>query len=84
LIDFDYAVVAEPILDLASLVVMNSLSRAEETELLNAYFAGGELPFSAQEFARVQRLVRLLAHFWSLASNEAETAIVARYRIEDV
>lgn len=84
LIDFDYAVIAPPILDLASVVVMNSLSPAAETELLNAYFENSDFPFSAPEFVKVQRLVRLLAHFWSLASRDAEAAIVVRYRIQDV
>ena len=84
LIDFDYAVVGPPILDLASVVVMNSFSPAEGAQLQNAYFDGRESPFSGSEFASVQRLVRLLAHFWSLASKDAAAAIVAKYRIEDV
>jgi len=83
LIDFDYAVVGPPLIDLASVVVINALPRAAETELLDAYFRDCNFPFSAAEFARVQRLVRLLAHFWSLASKNAEAAIVARYRMED-
>jgi Ser/Thr protein kinase RdoA (MazF antagonist) len=83
LIDFDYAVIAPASVDLASLVVMNGFSSREESALLAAYFEGAGSPFSLPEFARVQRLVRLLAHFWSLASRRAEAAIVAQYRIED-
>ena len=83
LIDFDYAAIGPPVIDLASAVVMNGLADRESSALLDAYFVG-EGPFSATEFARVQRLVRLLAHFWSLASKGAGAAIVGRYRIEDV
>jgi len=83
LIDFDYATIGTPLIDLASVVVMNRFSDRESAALLGAYFTG-QSPFSAMEFARVQRLVRLLAHFWSLASMAAGTAIVGRYRIEDV
>jgi Ser/Thr protein kinase RdoA (MazF antagonist) len=82
-IDFDYAVSASPILDLASVVVMNGFATAEAHALIAAYFSGS-IPFSETEFARVQRLVCLLAHFWSLASADAGTAIVAQYRINDV
>jgi thiamine kinase-like enzyme len=82
LIDFDYAVSAPAVLDLASLAFMNGLSRSESADLVRSYFDGME-PFSLAEFARVQRLVCLLAHFWSLAAAEAATAIVDRYRIND-
>lgn len=82
LIDFDYAVTASPLLDLASLVFMNDLGPAVATALLDAYF-DGRAPWPAAEFARVLRLVRLLAHFWSLASADAGAAVVARYRIAD-
>jgi thiamine kinase-like enzyme len=84
LIDFDYAVVASPILDLASVAVMNSFSPEQEMLLLNAYADDSELPFSGTDFVRVQRLVRLLSHFWSLASGNAGAAIVSKYRMQDV
>jgi Ser/Thr protein kinase RdoA (MazF antagonist) len=84
LIDFDYAVLAAPIVDLASVVVMNDFDSDNQSLLLSEYYRGHQVPFSAAEFARVQRLVRLLSHFWSLASTDAEAAIVAQYRIEDV
>lgn len=82
LVDFDYAVTASPLLDLASLVFMNDFAPAETKVLLEAYFEG-EMPWPEAEFARVLRLLRLLAHFWSLASANATTDIVARYRIAD-
>lgn len=82
LIDFDYAVTAPPVVDLASLVVMNDLREHEVSALLDAYF-GSSPPPPPIEFAGVARLVRLVGHFWALASRDARAAIVARYRIED-
>jgi len=84
LIDFDYAALAPPLLDLASVTVMNDFGPEEQTQLLDVYGADTESPNFAVEFARVKRLVRLLAHFWSLASSDAEAAIVSQYRIDDV
>ena len=80
LIDFDYAVLAAPELDLASVAVMNAFTAREASRLLDAYFDGAS-PLSPAEFARVQRLVRLLAHFWALASATGGAAIVGQYRI---
>jgi len=81
-IDFDYAVRAPAVIDLASLAFMNGLSRSESADVVRSYFDGME-PFSLAEFARVQRLVCLLAHFWSLAAAEVAAGIVDRYRIHD-
>ena len=82
LLDFDYAVLATPILDLASAVFMNDLPPAIASRLLEAYHDGAA-PYSVEEFARVRRLLALLAHFWSLAAGERAAAVVARYRIRD-
>jgi Ser/Thr protein kinase RdoA (MazF antagonist) len=83
LLDFDYAALATPILDLASAVFMNDLPPAVVSHLLEAYHEGPS-PYPAGEFARVQRLLALLAHFWSLAAGEGAAAVVARYRMRDV
>jgi aminoglycoside phosphotransferase (APT) family kinase protein len=89
LLDFEYAVMAPPILDLASFVVMNDVDAAASSVLLAAYF-NGAVPFSSEEFARVQRLIRLLAHFWSLAATAGEPrhwhdgiGVFEQYRIDD-
>jgi Ser/Thr protein kinase RdoA (MazF antagonist) len=82
LIDFDYAALAAPILDLASVVFMNALPPATADQLLEAYY-DGPAPYSVEEFARVQRLIALLAHFWALAAGENAAAVVAAYRIRD-
>jgi Ser/Thr protein kinase RdoA (MazF antagonist) len=82
LIDFDYAAIATPILDLASAVFMNSLPADAASSLLDAYHEG-PAPYPIEEFARVQRLLALLAHFWSLAAGPEASQVVARYRIRD-
>jgi thiamine kinase-like enzyme len=84
LIDFDYAALAPPILDLVSVSVMNDFGPNEEVQLLQAYGADSKSPNFIAEFARVKRFARLLFHFWSLASSDAGAAIVSRYRIDDV
>jgi thiamine kinase-like enzyme len=83
LIDFDYAVSAPPILDLANFSEMNGFNADQTMALTSAYY-GEDVPYSADEFASVRRLVQLLAHFWSLASARNGAAIVANYRMEDV
>lgn len=84
LIDFDYAALAPPALDLASVSVMNDFASAEDEQLLAAYSADSNWPDFLAEFATLKRLVRLLSHFWSLASRDAGAAIVSQYRIDDV
>jgi len=81
LIDFDYAAAASPLLDLASCSVMNGFSAVDTARLLERYF-GGPPPFGREEFARVQRLVRLLAHFWALAAA-SDTEVLSKFRIEN-
>lgn len=82
LIDFDYAALAPSVIDLASLVTMNEFTDRDTSLLLGAYFGERAAP-TLREFARVQRLVRLLAHFWALASADLGPAIVAQYGIPD-
>lgn len=71
-IDFEYAVCAEPILDLASLASMNDFDAAEQACLLDAYYQGAAPPFSMQKFADVIRLSRLVSYFWALAYRRKE------------
>jgi aminoglycoside phosphotransferase (APT) family kinase protein len=82
LIDFDYAVTGTPALDLASLTVMNAFDGEATARLLECYY-GGRPPLLATDFARVQRLVRLLAHFWALAATPSGTDSLAQYRIDN-
>lgn len=79
LIDFEYAASASPVLDLASLAAMNDFGPLEESRLIEAYFATAPAPFSRPEFAKVRRLVHLLAHFWARTREAAGGAGIERY-----
>jgi thiamine kinase-like enzyme len=65
LVDFEYAVRAAPVLDLAGLAGMNDYGRRECRDLLAAYYDGARVAVSADELARVVRMVRLVAFFWA-------------------
>jgi thiamine kinase-like enzyme len=64
LIDFEYAVRAAPLLDLAGLAAMNEYAQRERRWLLAAYF-GEAAPSLEAELDGAIRLVRLLAYFWA-------------------
>jgi thiamine kinase-like enzyme len=71
-IDLEYAVAADPILDLASLVAMNDFEGDQVSYLLYNYY-GGESPCSTQSFFNIVRMTRLLSYFWCLSRmQEAE------------
>jgi len=76
LIDFEYAALSAPILDLASLAALNDFDAAQRTCLVAAYYRDRSAPFDAVELERTIRLVRLLAYFWALAQS-APTAVTA-------
>ncbi len=80
-IDFEYAVCAEPILDLASLASMNGFDAAQQAYLLDAYYQGAAPPFSMKTFADVIRLSRLVGYFWALAfrRDDREAAPLDRF-----
>jgi thiamine kinase-like enzyme len=65
LVDFEYAVRATPLLDLANLAAMNGFGAAEQGLLLEAYHR--QLPTAAAlaELAAIVRMVRLYAWFWA-------------------
>ena len=67
LVDFEYAVRADPILDLAGLAGLNGFGPTHCSRLLDAYYGPGCAPFDLALFNRVIRLVRLMAFFWTLA-----------------
>lgn len=71
LVDFEYAVTAAPVLDLAGLAVMNDFDDDERWRLAEAYYEGAPVPFTAAELKKVARLVRLIAYFWALSSAVA-------------
>ena len=67
LIDFEYAVMSAPILDLAGLAGFNGFDANQRARLIGAYYGHYEVPFSADEFYDAMRLVRSLSYFWALA-----------------
>jgi thiamine kinase-like enzyme len=62
LVDFEYAVRAAPILDLASLAGMNDYASGQLRDLLEAYYR--DAAPAVDELASIVRMVRLLAWFW--------------------
>ncbi len=74
LIDFEYAVMSAPVLDLASLAGLNDFDANQRARLIGAYYGHYEVPFNADEFYDAIKLVRLLAYFWALAFGDAESS----------
>jgi thiamine kinase-like enzyme len=70
IIDFEYAVCAEPILDLAGVAGMNNFNAEQRDCLLEAYYQGATPPFSLDRFTEVTRLLRLQSYFWALATHD--------------
>jgi len=68
LIDFEYAVRAAPIVDVASFVAFNGLDEAGALRFA-MHCLGDELPFSAEQLDEVVRIQRLLAELWESARS---------------
>ncbi|MYF68869.1 MAG: phosphotransferase family protein [Proteobacteria bacterium] len=66
LVDFEYAVRADPILDLAGLAGLNGFGPTHCNRLLDAYYGPGCAPIDLAQLNQVIRLVRLMAFFWAL------------------
>lgn len=71
LVDFEYAVMAAPVLDLAGIAALNDFDDDERWRLAEAYYDKMPVPFTAGELHKVVRLVRLIAYFWALSSAVA-------------
>lgn len=67
LVDFEFAVLADPVLDLAGLAGLNGFGPAHCHRLLDAYYGPERVPISLAQLNQVIRLVRLMAFFWALA-----------------
>jgi len=65
LIDFEYAVRAAPLLDLAGLAAMNGFSPELCRELLAAYADRAKPPATLAELTEAVRMVQLQAYFWA-------------------
>ena len=64
LIDFEYAGLGAPLLDLASLAGMNDFNEALRRQLLDEYYGTAPAP-TLRDLDNAIRMVRLLAYFWS-------------------
>jgi thiamine kinase-like enzyme len=80
LIDFEYAVLAEPILDLASVAGMNDFSAEQQICLVDAYYPGAAWPFKKAKFSDVVRLLQLISYFWAVAECRHDDRDVAAKR----
>lgn len=69
LIDFEFAVRGDPVLDLASLAAFNDFNASTRSRLLISYYGAAGPPFDAAHFDQIIRLQRILAYFWSLAES---------------
>ncbi len=67
LVDFEYAVLADPILDLAGLAGLNGFGPTHCHRLLDAYYGPEGVPVTLAQLNQGIRLVRLMAFFWALA-----------------
>lgn len=65
LVDFEYAVRAAPVLDLAGLAAMNDYGARERRELLAAYRDDDGDAIAEPELERIVRLALLIAFFWA-------------------
>ena len=75
LVDFEYALWADPVLDLASLAAMNDYDGNQRSLLSQTYFNDEPIPFSDEQLDDVIRLERLLSYFWAVSRRgEAEEA----------
>ena len=72
LVDFEYAVRADPVLDLAGLAGLNGFGPAQTHRLMDAYYRQGSAPVSIAQLNQVVRLVRLMAFFWALVHGGSE------------
>jgi thiamine kinase-like enzyme len=93
LVDFEYAVRADPLLDLANVAAMNAFDGAEQRTLLTMYRRAEPTPLgsprrgTADELAELQRLVRmvrLMAWFWALLGDATtdDSSLYAPYLTE--
>ena len=74
LVDFEYAVRADPILDLAGLAGLNGFDRTQRRHLLGAYFRADPAPVTAAQLDEAVRMVQLMACFWALTHAAGEAS----------
>lgn len=84
LVDFEYAVRADPLLDLANLAGMNGFTAEEQRALLAAYHGAAPSGAEVEELRWLVRMVRLLAWFWALlgAAGTGDESLYEPYLAE--
>ena len=84
LVDFEYAVRADPLLDLANLAGMNGFDTAEQRTLLAAYRGGEPTTAELEELRWLVRMVQLMAWFWALlgATGTDDESLYEQYVAE--
>ncbi len=70
LIDFEYAGLGAPLLDLASLAGMNGFAEAQRRQLLDEYYGTSPAAPTLRDLDNAIRMVRLLAYFWGRVAEE--------------
>ena len=70
LIDFEYAGLGAPLLDLASLAGMNDFAEAQRRQLLDEYYGASPAAPTLRDLDNAIRMVRLLAYFWGRVAEQ--------------
>jgi thiamine kinase-like enzyme len=73
LIDFEYAGLGAPLLDLASLAGMNDFEEAQRGQLLDEYYGTTPAAPTMRDLDNAIRMVRLLAYFWGRVAERRLT-----------
>jgi aminoglycoside phosphotransferase (APT) family kinase protein len=73
LIDFEYAGLGAPLLDLASLAGMNDFEEAQRGQLLDEYYGTTPAAPTMRDLDNAIRRVRLLAYFWGRVAERRLT-----------
>ncbi len=79
LIDFEYAVRAAPVLDLASIAAMNRMNARQRRLLVEAYYPDRNSPFGEDEFDRVVRMSNLITLFWANSQDDQNQGMISEY-----
>ena len=83
LVDFEYAVRAAPVLDLAGLAGMNDYGERECRELLAAYYDGERAGVSLAQLTQIVRMVLLVAFFWARLGERGAANSAPYVRLAD-
>ena len=66
LVDFEFSVISDPVLDLAGLAAMNNYNTKQIEFLLGSYY-GRKIPYPIKLFKDLILLLKLITYFWGLS-----------------